>query len=241
MSGTKRRGRALGLVSILLFGGVHGASPAQVEGPPDATELVRRAWDQVRGESSYGRMTMIIHRPDWERTMSMRAWTRGTDHSLVRILEPRKDAGSGTLMVEKQMWTYAPKINRVIKVPSSMMAQSWMGSDFSNKDVSRADDIVTSYDHRVIGEESHDGKRVWVIESVPHEDAAVVWGKEVLKIREDDVLLAQEFYDQDGGLVKAMVTLEIGELGGRMMATPPTHGQSSTPRASGPRSRFDEA
>ncbi len=185
----------------------------------DALDLVRSAWENSRGRSSYGELTMTIHRPDWERSISMRVWTKGTDHSLVRVVEPRKDAGSGTLMLAEQMWTYAPKINRVIKVPSSMMALSWMGSDFSNKDLSRADDIVKLYRHELVGEESHEGHKVYIIESVPREDAAIVWGKEVLRIRDDGVLLAEEFYDQDGELVKALHALEVGELGGRVLAT----------------------
>ena len=98
-----------------------------------------------------------------------------------------------------------------------MMAQSWKGSDFSNKDVSRSDDIVEQYDHTLIGEEEHDGKKVYVIQSVPHEDAAVVWGKEVLRVREDFVLLAQELYDQEGVLVKALRSLDVGEMGGRII------------------------
>ena len=147
----------------------------------------------------------------------MRAWTRGQKHSLVRVTAPRKDAGSGTLMLDSQMWTYAPKINRVIKVPSSMMSQSWMGSDFSNKDVSRADDIIEQYDHQIIGEKQHEGRKVYVIEAIPKEDSAVVWGKEILEVRDDGVLLLEEFYDQDGALVKAMKTLEIGEFDGRVL------------------------
>ena len=109
-----------------------------------------------------------------------------------------RDAGNGTLTIDNNMWSFSPKVNRVIKVPSSMMGQSWMGSDFSNKDVSRADDIIDQYEHTLIGEEEHEGHRVHVVESIPHEEAAVVWGKEVLRIRDDDVLLSQEFYDQDG-------------------------------------------
>jgi hypothetical protein len=118
------------------------ASAALPAGAQDAAEIVRATIDNWRGKSSYGEMTMTIHRPSWERTMSMRAWTQGSKKSLVRITAPKKDAGNGTLMVDNNMWSYAPKVNRVIKVPSSMMGQSWMGSDFSNKDVSRADDIV---------------------------------------------------------------------------------------------------
>jgi outer membrane lipoprotein-sorting protein len=108
----------------------------------DATQIVRDAIDHWRGISSYTEMTMVIHRPDWERSMTMRAWTKGQDQSLVRVLEPKKDRGSGTLTDDDSMWTFSPKINRVIKIPSSMMGQSWMGSDFSNKDVARADDII---------------------------------------------------------------------------------------------------
>jgi outer membrane lipoprotein-sorting protein len=184
----------------------------------DATEIVRSSIENWRGESSYGEMTMIIHRPSWDRTMSMRAWTSGLKRSLVRVTAPKKDAGNGTLTVDNNMWTFSPKVNRVIKVPSSMMGQSWMGSDFSNKDVSRADDIIDQYDHNLLAEEEDEGHTVFVIESVPHEEAAVVWGREVLRIRDDDVLLSQEFYDQDGALIKALHTLEIGEMGGRTIA-----------------------
>jgi len=184
----------------------------------DAAEIVKRSIDNWRGESSYGEMTMIIHRPSWERSMSMRAWTSGSKRSLVRVTAPKKDAGNGTLMIDSNMWSYAPKVNRVIKVPSSMMGQSWMGSDFSNKDVSRADDIVDQYDHTLLATEEHDGHTVFTIESIPHEEAAVVWGKEVMRIRDDDVLVSQDFFDQDGVLVKSLRSTEIGEMGGRTIA-----------------------
>jgi len=187
-------------------------------GSRDAKDIVRDALNHWRGTSSQGAMTMTIHRPDWERSMSMESWTQGEKRSLVRVTAPRKDRGNGTLMDGNNMWSFSPKINRVIKVPSSMMSQSWMGSDFSNKDISRADDIVEQYDHTLISESQVDGHVAYEIQSVPHEDAAVVWGKEVLVVRSDNVLIEHRFYDQDGELVKALRTLEIGEMGGRTVA-----------------------
>jgi len=184
----------------------------------DARELVRDAIDHWRGLSSTGEMTMIIHRPDWERTMTMQSWTQGSKNSLVRVLAPQKDKGNGTLTLDNSMWNYAPKVNRVIKVPSSMMGQSWMGSDFSNKDVSRSDDIVDQYTHTLLDTSEQDGIKVYVVESIPLEDAAVVWGKEVITIREDLVMLKQEYFDQEGELVKRMESLEVGEMGGRTVA-----------------------
>ena len=196
---------------------------------PDAKQIVREAWDYWRGTSSYAEMTMTIHRPDWERSMSMRAWTQGQKKSLVRVTAPKKDKGNGTLMDDNNMWSYSPKVNRIIKVPSSMMGQSWMGSDFSNKDVSRADDIVEQYDHSIISIEDIDGQTVYEIEAIPKEDAAVVWGKEVLTVRDDKILLAEDFYDQDGILVKSMTALEIGEMGGRVIAIRQRMQKTDTP------------
>jgi len=131
---------------VLLLAVAFMAAPAWAV---DARDIVRDAIDHWRGSASSGEMTMIIHRPDWERSMTMESWTQGSKQSLVRVIEPDKDRGNGTLMVDNSMWNYSPKVNRVVKVPSSMMGQSWMGSDFSNKDVSRADEFVERYPHQM--------------------------------------------------------------------------------------------
>jgi outer membrane lipoprotein-sorting protein len=196
---------------------------------PDAAQLIRNAMDHWRGQTSYSDMTMTIHRPDWERSMTMRSWSKGDKLSLVRILEPKKDAGNGTLLNDNNMWTYSPKINRIIKVPSSMMSQSWMGSDFSNKDISKSTDIIDQYDHELITTEERDGHVYYTISSVPHEEAAVVWGKEVLTVRDDYVLVEQQFWDQDDVLVKSMKTLEVVEMGGRAVARVMRMGKVDTP------------
>ena len=207
------------MIAQALFLIVLAVAPNPAEtAQPDATQIVRDAVNHWRGLSSDSVMTMVIHRPDWERSMTMRAWTKGDDRSLVRVLEPRKDRGNGTLTDDDSMWTFSPKVNRVIKIPSSMMGQSWMGSDFSNKDVARADDIIDQYEHTVLGVEQVDGVTVYEIQSIPHEDAAVVWGREVLRIRDDHVVLTHKFYDQDDALVKTLTSLEIGEMGGRVIA-----------------------
>jgi outer membrane lipoprotein-sorting protein len=196
---------------------------------PDPRDLIQQAMNHWRGISSYSEMTMTIHRPDWQRSMSMRTWTKGDKTTLVRVTEPKKDAGNGTLTKDNNMWTFAPKINRIIKIPSSMMSQSWLGSDFSNKDISKSTDIIDQYEHKLLERREQDGHTVYVIESIPHEDAAVVWGKEILIIRDDHILLEQQFWDQDGVLVKTMKTREIKMLGGRTVASIIRMGKKETP------------
>lgn len=208
------RARRTGLTLLLLL-----ACPALASSQEtDAAQLVRKAMDHWRGTTSYSEMTMTIHRPDWERSMSMRAWSQGDKLSLVRVTAPAKDAGNGTLLNDNEMWIFSPKVNRIIKVPSSMMSQSWMGSDFSNKDISKSTDILKQYDHQLTDTSEQDGHVVYTVTSIPHEDAPVVWGKEVLIIRDDYVLLEEQYWDQDGKLVKKLHTEDVAEMGGRAVA-----------------------
>ena len=181
-----------------------------------ADEWVKAAIEYYRGDASVAVFDMVIHRPRWKRTMSIKAWTRGQKHSLFTIIGPPKDKGNGTLKRGREMWTYNPKVNRVIKLPPSMMSQAWMGSDFSNNDLAKSDSIIEDYAHTLEGTEIHEGKTVYIIKSIPHPDAPVVWGMQKLKVRSDHILLAEEFYDEDLVLVKAMTGTDIQMLGGKL-------------------------
>jgi hypothetical protein len=104
-----------------------------------------------------------------------------------------------------------------------------MGSDFSNKDIAKSTDIINQYEHELTAQEESGGHIFYTITSVPHEDAAVVWGKEVLTIRDDFVLIEQQFWDQDDVLVKSMKTLQVEEMGGRVVAKVMRMGKLATP------------
>ena len=199
----------LGLVGLLFSFQIQAAEP-------EADALVESSFKYTRGNASIARVTMTIHRPDWERTMEIKTWTRGKTDSLFYIQSPPKDRGNGTLKKSREMWMYNPKVNRVIKVPPSMMSQSWMGSDFSNNDLVKSDSFVNDYTHSIVGTETHEGQKVYVIKSVPKPDAPVIWGMQMLKIRKDLVWLSQEFFDEDLKSVKVMTTLKIQPMGGKL-------------------------
>jgi outer membrane lipoprotein-sorting protein len=182
----------------------------------NAAALVENSFKYMRGNASIATVVMTIHRPDWERKMTIKAWTRGKRESLFYIYSPPKDRGNGTLKKSREMWMYNPKINRVIKVPPSMMSQSWMGSDFSNNDLSKSDSFVDDYTHSIVDTELHEGQTVYVIKSLPKPDAPVIWGMQMLKIRQDLIWLSQEFFDEDLVPVKVMNTREIQLIDGKL-------------------------
>ncbi len=202
------------VASILVLGAASpNASGLTAEG------LVAGALDLMRGATSHIEFTMRIKRPDWERSTSIAAWSRGREDTLIRFTAPAKDAGNALLKVGDNMWTYAPRLNRTIRLPYSMRSQSWGGSDFSYNDLSRSDQVLRHYDLSIVDEKQDGEHTIYTIEAVPHENAPVVWGKEIWVLRDDYVMLEQVFYDQLQVALKRMTTLEIGAMGGRTLAT----------------------
>lgn len=204
--------RRSGLAAALLAAALAIAGPAAAA---DATALLKAAFDNWRGKSSRATVEMTIHRPAWERGLTMQSWTEGDDKALVRFTAPAKERGNATLKLGHETWIYNPKLNQTIKLPASMLAQSWLGSDFSYNDLAKAEDILTDYTHRITGTATVDGHTAYDIEAVPKPGAPVVWGKQAVRVRDDGVMLREAFYDQDMKLVRVMTTEKIGPLGGR--------------------------
>jgi outer membrane lipoprotein-sorting protein len=186
----------------------------------DASAIVKQAEDKLRGEQSTSEVSMTIIRPNWERTIRMKSWSRGNAYSLILITSPARDQGTVYLKKQKEIYNWIPSIERNVKLPPSMMMQSWMGSDFTNDDLVRESSMVKDYEHKVLGEVEIDGRMCWQIELLPKLDAAVVWGKIILHIDQADYIqLRSEFYDEEGDLVNVMQGKKIEEIGGRTLAT----------------------
>lgn len=214
----RRRAEAARVVAFAvcaLAGFACGGAEAPAKGEVTALSLIEGALDLTRGVTSYTRLAMTVHRPDWERSLELEAWTRGREDALIRFTAPPKDAGVATLKRGEQMWTYAPRLKREIRLPASMMSQSWASSDFSYNDLSRTDHYLRHYDFAISATAERDGHTVYTVELTPRDDAPVVWGKEVMVMRDDYVLLRQTFYDQGLEPLKEMRTVEVGQLGGR--------------------------
>jgi outer membrane lipoprotein-sorting protein len=199
----------------LIIGLVAATAPAAIAATPNADAILQRAFDNYRAKSSATTVSMTIHRPAWERHLSMKAWTRGQDDALVRFIAPAGDAGNATLKLGNDTWVFNPKLNQVIKLPASMMSQSWMGSDFSYNDLAKSEDLMNEYTHRVIATVQAGGHTTWSIEADPKTGAPVVWGKVVLMVRDDNVLVEETFYDQDMQPARRMTADKIGLLAGR--------------------------
>jgi outer membrane lipoprotein-sorting protein len=185
-----------------------------------ADEIIKKADDKTRGLSSQGTMTMTVIRPDWTRTITMKSWSKSRDYSLVVITAPAKDKGQVFLKIKTEMWNWVPSIDKTIKIPPSMMLQSWMGSDYTNDDLVKQSSIVVDYTHKLLGREKVRDMDCFKIELTPLPDAAVVWGKVIMWVTVNgfDVWMA-EYYDEDSKLVNVSNNYEIKRMGDRDIPT----------------------
>ena len=204
-------------MKLLLFMLLAVVSAVQAQ---DIKEIVKQADEKFRGNSSEGEMTMIIKRPSWSRTVSMKNWTLGDEYSLIYITAPAKEKGQVFLKRQKDMWNWVPNIERMIKIPPSMMMQSWMGSDFTNDDLVSQSSLVKDYTHKLLGEETIDSYLCYKIELIPHDDAPVVWGKIIMWISKNNYYwLKTEYYDEDNFLVNTEILSDVKKMDDRTMPT----------------------
>jgi len=208
---------ALGLAAISLPRGA-AAQTAVCAGLSDPTEIVDCVDRIMRGESSRGVVTMEVVTEHWSRSLEMRVWSLGTDYALVRILSPRKDAGTATLKAGNEIWNYLPRVDRTIKIPASLMSASWMGSHFTNDDLVKESRLIEDYEITLAYEGERDGVEVWEFDLVPRPEAPVVWGRIAYQVRKSDAMpVYARYYDEDGGLVRTMTFFDYRELGGRLV------------------------
>ena len=181
-----------------------------------ATDIIRKANDLVNGRSNESVAAMTIVRPKWSRTVSMKSWSLGTDYYMILITGPAQDKGQVFLKRDQDMWNWMPNISRAIKIPPSMMGQNWMGSDFTNNDLVKANSIVEDYSHSILGRETVQGYDCYKIQLRPKPDAAVVWDKIIIWVAKDKYFMLQsEFYDEDGVLVSKEVQTDVKRFGDR--------------------------
>jgi len=184
----------------------------------NAKEIVQKADQHMRANSSFSEIKMTIIKPDWQRTMGMKVWSLEPNYALVYITQPARDKGTVTLKRNTEVWNWIPAAQKIIKIPPSMMMQAWMGSDFTNDDLVREASIVKDYNQTLLGEEKLGGDECYKISLKPKPEAGVVWDKIIMWITKDNYLEKKaDYYDENGNVVREFTGNDPKEMGGRII------------------------
>lgn len=187
--------------------------------PADVDKIIEAIDELYRSESSFSEITMQVITPHWERTLQMRAWTKGKEKTFIRITSPPKENGVATLRIGNEMWNFLPKINKVMKIPPSMMMSSWMGSDFTNDDLVKEFTFLNDYTHELIHPQESEEGLLYIL-FTPKENLPIIWGKVITVVRESDhIPVWEKYYDEKGKLMRVINFKDIQKMGGRTIPT----------------------
>ena len=186
----------------------------------DPEKILDSVDDLYRSNASHGIITLSVTTVNWQRTLTLEQWSKGEDKSLIKILKPKKEKGLATLRVDKNVWNYLPKVKRVVKIPSSMMSSSWMGSHFTNDDLVKQSRMTEDYTFSITFEGTREKKNIIEITCIPNKNAAVVWGRvEVIVFRDDYIPIRMIYYDEDLLLSRTLEFTDIRTMNGKMIPT----------------------
>lgn len=203
---------------ILLYSAISIIIPSVLcqASPLTANEIIKKIEQNLNGKTASMKIVMTVRTARTERTVKMDSYSIGNTKSFIKITYPKKDNGITFLKVDNAMWQYVPRIEKTIKIPASMMLQGWMGSDFTNDDLVRESSISADYQSKIL---KKDGT-IYEIELFPNEDAAVVWGKLVMKIDRAIYLpLEVSYYDENDVLVRVLHYNDIKTFGDKLYPT----------------------
>ncbi|SDM29649.1 outer membrane lipoprotein-sorting protein [Daejeonella rubra] len=186
----------------------------------DAKDIVKKADEKMRGSTMQAEIIIKTIRPTWSREMHCKIWEKGNDLALILIQAPVRDKGISFLKRKKEVWNWLPTLERTIKLPPSMMSQSWMGTDFTNDDLVKESSVVDDYNHKIIGDTLIQERSCFIIQMIPRPEAAVVWSKVIICIDKKDFLeLHSRFYDEEGDLINTMNSFDIKMMHDRIIPT----------------------
>ena len=186
----------------------------------DPEKILDNVDDIYRSNASHGIITLAVTTVNWQRTLTLEQWSKGQDKTLIKVLKPKKEKGLATLRVDNNVWNYMPKVKRVIKIPSSMMSSSWMGSHFTNDDLVKQSRMTENYTFSITFEGMREEKNIVEITCLPKKNAAVVWGKVIVTVYRDDFIpLNMIYFDEDLQLSRTLDFKNIKMMGGKMIPT----------------------
>ena len=204
----------------LVAGSVCPLLPQSSSSQLSPAEIIDKVDQMLRGDSSRGQVEMTVVTRRWQRNVTLEIWSEGTQKALIKVLKPKKEEGTVTLKVGSDIWNYLPKIDRTIRVPTSMMMASWMGSHFSNDDLVKESRLIRDYYIETSYEGKREGVEVYEFLLTPHPKAPVVWGKMLYQVRKKDLMPTwAEYYGEDGQLKRTLTFSRYQKMGARLVPT----------------------
>ena len=217
MKETEALGHHPTVAKALLLCGVaflSGGRPAMAQPLPEVSAVLDYLDELYRSTSSHAVLEMTVVRERGTRELRLESWSRGEEEALIVIREPAREAGTATLRSEEGLWNYAPRADRLIRIPTGLLSESWMGSHFTNDDLMRETAYDEDYEASLSWTE-REGSRLLQVTMTPRPEAPVVYTELRFLLTPDEWIPERWEYFDYGELVRVMTFHDVETVDGR--------------------------
>lgn len=206
----------IAVLSMLLLSSQ--TSFAQITGQ----QIMEKVYHNPTGEDTQGELTMtLINSRGEQRVRTLFQFIKNdekVEKKIMFFLSPA-DVRNTSFMNwsytdgrADDQWIYLPALRRVRRISSDSKSDYFMGSDFTYDDL--GDRHPSQDNHKLLREESIDGKACYVVESTPKESGNM-YSKTITWVMKDNFLgLKREFYDDRGRLLKVLTIKNYEKISG---------------------------
>ncbi|MCD4834688.1 MAG: outer membrane lipoprotein-sorting protein [Bacteroidales bacterium] len=190
-------------------------------------QIVEKAYNRDTGDDQTSDLTMtLVNKSGNQRVRKIKQFTKDmgeVEKSIMFFLSPA-DVKNTSFMSwsydsdkSDDQWIYLPALKKTKRISSDSKSDYFMGSDFTYDDL--GDRKLDDDTHKLLREETIDGKECYVVESVS-KDEDYMYTKTITWIIKDNFIgLKKEFYDEDEDLLKILSIKKYEEISGLLIIT----------------------
>ena len=207
-----RRAAAMLVMTAVVLGGSAAA------GDSAAFDLVKRVRDAVPKVAFAAKATLSSDR-GWVRELELsHKQLNDVGASYLEVTAPMDLKDTRFLLLDREtgrddQFIYVPSAKRSIQVGAQTRKQAFLGSEFYVGDLVQPELDRFAYDF--VGEENVNGRQCKLVQSSPKAPADEIYGKSILAIDPNDLLVMKtQLFDQGGKLQKVWTIDKIEKVDG---------------------------
>lgn len=190
-------------------------------------QIIEKVYNRPAGDDQTADLSMTLtNRSGDQRIRKIKQFTKDlgdVEKSIMFFLSPA-DVKNTSFMSwaydsdkSDDQWIYLPALKKTKRISSDSKSDYFMGSDFTYDDL--GDRKLEDDTHKLLREETIDGKECYVVESVPL-DEDYMYSKTLVWVNKSNFIgVKKEFYDEDEDLLKVLSIKGVKEVSGIWVIT----------------------
>jgi len=186
-----------------------------VYGDLSADEILLKCDYNSSPDTIVSDLELTINQQNRVDVKKMRMYGKGQEKTYVLFNNPPRDKNTAVLRLGDNMWMYLPSAERTLKISGHMLRQSFMGSDFSNADITERLKLQEKYEAVFVGTEKVGNMNMYVLDLKAKKVDAAYYKRKLWIDQQKYIVVREEMYAKSGKMLKLMINSDAEQIGSR--------------------------